>query len=221
MTRTEFQRWLNQHGASIAEDGIIGPASRAAVSAVFSNLSAPAITDAELTEMASRLGCSLKQLRAVATVESGGSGFDKQGRPKILFERHYFHRLTNGEWSTTSFSNPKGGGYAEDSWAKLAAACAKDPWAAFQSCSWGKFQIMGSHWRTLGYLSPLSMAWMMRQDEYGHYDALVRFIEANGLRDEMARLSSNPDHCRAFARAYNGPQYERFSYHEKLARAMA
>jgi hypothetical protein len=38
----------------------------------------------------------------------------------------------------------------------------------------------------------------------------------------LAALSANPDDCRAFARAYNGPGYEaNGAYHVKLARAMA
>jgi hypothetical protein len=57
--------------------------------------------------------------------------------------------------------------------------------------------------------------------EAAHYELLAQFIEANGLKDELARLSPDPETCRAFARAYNGPAYERNgAYHVKLARAM-
>lgn len=220
MTQAEYQAWLNEHGASLVVDGIHGPRTRSAMLALFSNMSAPAVTENDIHEIADRLHCSVKQVKAVARVESGGSAFDRNGRPKILFERHYFHRLTEGRWSVAPFSNPKSGGYSEDSWQKLADACARDPWAAFQSASWGRFQVMGAHWSKLGYLSPLSMAWQMRQDEYGHYEALARYVEHFGLLDELRALSSDPDDCRGFAKGYNGPGYERFSYHTKLAEAM-
>jgi hypothetical protein len=220
MNATEFQAWLNAHGASLAVDGQPGPATRAAIAAVFTNLHAPAVTDAEITGFAEQIGCAVKQLRAVAKVESGGAAFDTHGRPKILFERHYFHRLTEGRWSVCAFSNPDGGGYAEDSWDKLVAAACRDPWAAFQSASWGKFQIMGAHWKALGYASPLEMAWSMRESEAGHYDALVRFVTVNGLGDEIRAISRNPADNAAFASKYNGPGFRKFSYDEKLAVAM-
>jgi hypothetical protein len=92
-----------------------------------------------------------RNVRAVAAVESSGSGYDDQGRPKILFERHLFHRMTKGRWSVCSFSNGESGGYHEPSWDKLAAAACKDPAAAFSSASWGKFQVLGLHWLALGY----------------------------------------------------------------------
>lgn len=221
MTLTEFQEWLNARGANIAVDGIPGPATRAAIKAVFANKGAPAVTNADVAIFAERIGCTTQQLRAVAKVESGGAAFDADGHPKILFERHYFHRLTEGRWSVANFSNPKGGGYSEDSWEKLAQAACRDPWAAFQSASWGRFQIMGAHWKALGYASPLEMAWTMREGEAGHYDALVRFVKANGLSDEMACISTDPKDNEAFASKYNGPRFRQFDYHTKIAAAMA
>lgn len=220
MNAAELQAWLNAHGASIAVDGQCGPATRAAIEAVFANTNAPAVTPADIVGFAEAIGCTTQQLRAVAKVESGGSAFDTHGRPKINFERHYFHRLTDGKWSVSAFSNPTSGGYAEDSWGKLVAAACKDPWAAFQSASWGKFQIMGAHWKTLGYASPLEMAWSMRETEAGHYDALVRFVKAEGLSDEMRAISTHAPDNVAFAKAYNGPGYAKYSYHTKLAGAM-
>ena len=220
MTVADLQRWLNDRGASLTVDGQGGPLTRAAILSVFTNLQAPAVTDDELTEFAERCGASLKQLQAVAKVESAGGGFTDTGLPKILYERHYFWRLTNGAHGQTPWSNPKGGGYGESSWDKLCRAACVDPDAAFASCSWGKFQIMGAHWNALGYPSPLSMAYTMRQSEADHYEALVRFIAANRLQDEMRAISRDPETCRSFAKAYNGPAYERFKYHTKLAEAM-
>lgn len=198
----------------------VGEPWREKLIAEFTNKEANAISAAGLQGFADRLGVSLKQLNAVAAVESAGGGFDNKGRPKILFERHWFHRLTNGRWSVKDYSNPRWGGYRQSSWGKLLDACERDPDAAFASASWGKFQVMGLHWSRLGYLSSYAMAWTTAQSEGDHYEMLARYIEAFGLVDEMQALSTNPDDCRAFAKGYNGPAYARNKYHIKLARAM-
>ncbi|PNU02098.1 hypothetical protein A8V01_26875 [Novosphingobium guangzhouense] len=180
-----------------------------------------AVTQADIAAFASRLGCTVNQIAAVATVESSGGGFDKFGRPKILFERHLFHRQTGGKWSPSAYSDATAGGYAVDSWDKLGMACGKDPDAAFGSCSWGKFQVLGLHWSKLGYASPYALALSTVKGEAAHYELLARYIEKNGLTDALRALSRDPDDCRAFARAYNGPGYETYKYHTKLAAAMA
>lgn len=201
-------------------DGKWGPASRAALLARFVNTATPAITPGQLQAFADRLGVSLRQLAAVASVESSGGGFDAQGRPKILFERHVFHRLTKGRWSPSAFSNPARGGYGESSWEKLVFACGADPDAAFASASWGKFQVMGFHAEALGYASSFALALSTTVSEAAHYELLCRFIEANRLVTAMRAISADPKDCRAFARAYNGPAYAQNRYDEKLARAM-
>lgn len=221
MTPTDLQTWLNAHGQALTVDGKIGPASQAAIMAAFTNRNAAAVTDSQIAAYALRLGCSVKQLRAVAKVESGGSAFDNTGRPKILFERHIFHRLTDGRWDGTPYSNAAPGGYDVDSWSKLTQAAAKDPDAAFQSASWGKFQVMGANWHALGYASPIEMAYSTVTDEGGSYEMLARFIAANGLADELRALSPVAAACRPFALKYNGPNEARNNYAGKLAAAMA
>lgn len=221
MTPVELQEWLNAHGAALIVDGQPGALTRAAILAVFKNACADAVTNDDIVTLAARLGCSTKQLRAVAKVESGGAGFDNSGRPKILFERHYFHRLTKGKWSPATFSNRQGGGYSESSWEKLTQAASRDADAAFSSCSWGKFQVMGAHWMLLGYPSPIEMAYSTVTSEAAHYEMLARFIEKNGLKPKLQAISTDPEDCRAFAAAYNGSGYRKFAYHEKIAAAMA
>lgn len=220
MTPTELQQWLVAHGQPVTVDGTPGPKSRAAIIAAFTNANAPAVNDADIVAIASRLGCTTQQIRAVAAVESGGAAFDKLGRPKILFERHIFSRLTERAHDVCAFSNPKGGGYAEDSWAKLTQAACLDAAAAFASASWGKFQVMGMHWEELKYPSAIEMAYSTVTTEAAHYDMLARFIEHNGLRPAIAKLSTDPLSCKDFARAYNGPNYSQNDYDVKLARAM-
>lgn len=201
-------------------DGKWGPASRQALLDHFTNTSAPAVSAADIEAYAKRLGCSVKQINAIAKVESSGGGFDNSGKPKILFERHWFHRLTVGKWSPAPFSQSAGGGYGESSWNKLSDACGHDPDAAFSSASWGKFQVMGGHWQKLGYPSAYSMAWTAVQSEADHYEMLVRYVEVFGLKTALRAISTDPDDCRDFARMYNGGGYEKLGYHRKIAEAM-
>ena len=210
-----------QHAIGVIEDGQFGPASKAALIAALSNRNAPAATPADIVVVASRLGASLAQLRAVANVESSGGGFDLQGRPKILFERHLFFRQTQGRYGVTSYSSPDGGGYAESSWGKLTDACARDPEAALGACSWGKFQVLGLYWSSFGYASVWELAHSLTLGEAAHYELFARFIEHNNLKDELRSVSSNPEDCRAFASGYNGKGYREFSYHTRIAKWMA
>ncbi len=221
MTPTDLQMWIAAHGQQLLADGKFGPASRKALEAVFTNTCADAVTDADIATFAERLGCTPKQLRAVSQVESGGAGFDKQGRPKILFERHLFHRFTNGKYSVSPCSNPSGGGYKDCSWTKLGQAAGFSPFKAFESVSWGKFQVLGMWWDELGYPSPVEMAYSTVTGEAAHYEMLIRYIEMNKMQSAVRALSTNAATNRAFAKGYNGPAYTKFQYDVKLARAMA
>lgn len=220
MSPAELQQWITAHGHPLVIDGECGPATRSALIAAFTNPAAPAVTTVEINALAIRLGCSPKQVRAVATVESGRSAF-KDGRPKLLFERHKFHRFTHGQFPMAAWNNPNGGGYGEDSWDKLAHAACQDVGAAFSSASWGRFQVLGQHWQGLGYESPLEMAYSTVESEAAHYEMLARYIERFNLKDAIRALSADPNRNRSFASQYNGPKYEVFRYHEKLAEAMA
>ena len=221
MNVKELQQWLVAKGQPIAVDGKAGPATRAAIVAAFSNLQAAAVSLDQVTSFAARLGCSVRQLQAVAVVESGGAGFDHLGRPRILFERHIFWRLTAGRYGHTVYSDPSYGGYSVDSWDKLGRAGGADPDAAFASASWGRFQVLGTYWHDFGYASPIDLAYSTVESEANHYELLCRYIEHFGLQDELRELSSNPADCRAFAKAYNGAAYDRNRYDVKLAQEMA
>lgn len=221
MTTAELQQWLSAHGQVLLADNVCGPQTRAAIVSAFTATCPPAITPADIDALAHRLSCTAKQIRAVAKVESGGSAFDKEGRPKMLFERHLFARLTQNRFGLTIYSNPQGGGYNMDSWAKLALAACKDVDAAFSSASWGRFQVLGSHWNELGYPSPLELAYSTVTGEAAHYELFARFLEKNGLVKALRALSINAADNVAFAKGFNGPRFKDFHYDTKLAEAMA
>lgn len=223
----EMQTWLNAHGAALTVDGLPGPSYRAAILAVFTNKNAPLISTHDLVAIAGRLGDDGSRLTKVAKVEAAGSGWFDSGLPKILYERHWFWRLTSGKFGVTWFSNPKPGDYTMDandndiidSWEKLTQAACRDPMAAFQSVSIGKFQVMGGHAVKLGYENAREMLWAATQSEAAHYEMCARYIEHFGLKAAFLKLSDRPEDCAAFAAGYNGPGYRKFNYDVKLARA--
>lgn len=206
-----LQRWINLHGGKIAVDGLWGPNTRAALIEVFRNTNAPAATNADMHRIAIMLGCTTRQLAAVAKVEGGGAGWDNAGRLKLLWERHYLWRRV--QIAVPLLSNPSPGGYTidadndgvNDSWEKLADATGRFGFDTAAECaSVGKFQIMGAHWKALGYASVADFYWQLSRAEVAHYDAFARFIRVNGLVNALRRIDGNPANCLAFARGYNG-----------------
>lgn len=202
------------------------PFDRAQFLARFVNRNAPKLTNTDIEAAASALRCSVRHIRALLTVESGGASFGPEGRPVILFEPHVFHRRTDGRFSPASFSyaNWKTQPYPKSQqarWEQMADAAAHDRDAALESASWGLFQIMGFHWRGLGYASAVGFAESMKASEAAQLNAMVNFIKAEKLDDELRAGGTSADSWRAFARGYNGWSYAANSYHLKLAREMA
>jgi hypothetical protein len=230
--RRALQAFLNTKGAGLVVDGAVGPATRAALFRLFANPDAPKVTADVIGAIARELGAKPEQVRAVAKVESAGGGYQPSGHPKILWERHWFFRRTALKLASSIaghfVGHPNPGGYTldanrngvNDSWEKLLEGCARDPVAAFESASWGKFQIMGGHWKALGYPSVFDFAWSMVESEAGHYRALAAFIRANRLDPALRAISTNAATNERFARGYNGPAWRKNDYAAKLARAM-
>lgn len=158
---------------------------------------------------------------AVLQVETCGCGFLPDRRPKILFERHIFHRRTAGRFDghPSGVSDVRPGGYGSGGAAqyeRLLAAIALDRRAALESCSWGLGQVMGFHAKDLGHDGVESFVKAMMASEAQQLLAMARFIERAGL---AAALRSQ-DWPR-FARGYNGPQYRINNYDHRLAGAYA
>jgi hypothetical protein len=173
-----------------------------------------------------RLGRLLKvgedELRAVAEVECAGSGFDAQGRPRMLPEPHVFWREL-GEAKrklaeTQGLAYPRWGTrpYPADSYLRLTLMLKIDRPAALRSASWGLGQIMGFNHRLAGYASVEDMVAAFCDDEEHHLEAMVRFIQSEHLDDDLRRHDWS-----GFARGYNGAGYASHGYHTKLAAAHA
>lgn len=183
---------------------------------------------AEITEAANRLAIEPAALLAVAEVESGGVAFamiDGRREPLIRFEGHYFDRRLSPEKQAVAraagLSSPVAGAIAnpvtqEGRWDLLARAARIDRQAAHESVSWGIGQVMGAHWRMLGFASIDAFVALARRDVAGQAEIMARFIEASGLAAALAARD-----WAAFARGYNGPLYARSDYDGRLAAAYA
>ena len=179
------------------------------------------LTDEDFQKAASTLGCSVPMLKAVASVESKGSGFLPSGEPKILYEPHIFSRLTkhrfDGSHPNLSYKRWKSGAYGPESaqHAKLQAAVLLDKDAALQSCSWGEFQVMGFNWGVCKY--PSLQAFI--NDAYvgadGHLRMFLGYVKGRGLVDELQREDVD-----GFALGYNGPDYKLHNYDSRLSKAL-
>src|ERR1700730_591474 len=60
-----------------------------------------------LARVSSDLGVHASEIWTVVAVETSGCGFLADGRPQILYERHIFHRLTQGRYDDGDIRDPK------------------------------------------------------------------------------------------------------------------
>lgn len=185
------------------------------------------LTETDYKSAAQTLGASFAAVKAVAFVESNGAGFLPDGRPKILFERHImFAQVTQKfgaakakEWAAKhpDIINEKPGGYegGTKEHDRLGRAAKLDRDCALVSASWGAFQIMGFHSRTLGYPTLQAFVNAMYSGESAQLDAFIRFIKADPV---LVRALKGLDWA-GFAKRYNGPAYAKNKYDEKMSDA--
>jgi hypothetical protein len=175
--------------------------------------------------IAKTLGVDEACLRAVASVESSGSGFMRSPSqlPKILFEGHVFHRRTKGRfgvshpglsyprWDRTKYSGSVAG-----EWKRLDAASALDRVAALESASWGAFQVMGFNYAMCGFDDVDTFVAAHKESAEAQLAAFARFISRPKLLNALRSRNWN-----GFAAAYNGPGFAKNRYDTKLAIAYA
>ncbi|HWX12866.1 MAG TPA: N-acetylmuramidase family protein [Trinickia sp.] len=212
-----------QTKAGLVVDGIAGPKTYAALET--GRRDPKELADADLVRAAETLDVPLACIRAVNEIESRGCGFLSDGRPVILFERHVFWRRLKKRGTNPAplaIQNPdivsqtRGGyrgGAAE--YVRLASAELIDAGTAYESASWGAFQVMGEHWQRLGYASIGDFVAHMEANESEQLDAFVRYVAADAPLVAALRTRK----WAAFARGYNGPDYARNLYDAKLAQA--
>lgn len=186
------------------------------------------ITEKAFRDSARIIGCDTAAVKAVAKVESGGSGFLASGEPVILFEPHiYFRELKKIDidplfymkdpqyadiiypvWGTKPY------GPSSKQHERLARAASINRDAALKSASYGKFQILGVNYKMCGCKTIQEFVNAMYKSEDEHLRLFTNYILSAGLDDELRYKD-----WRGFARGYNGPLFARNSYDKKMANA--
>lgn len=179
----------------------------------------PSLTDQDYLDAAALLAVDVPAIKAVAEVESRGTGFLPDDRPVILFERHKFHAFTGGKFDgfAPDLSNRKAGRYGAagaNQHTRLERAMALDREAALRATSWGRFQLMGFNYRAAGFADLQSFINAMHDSERAQLMAFAHFVRTAGLDDEL-----RAHRWASFAAGYNGKKYRANQYDTKLAAA--
>ncbi len=175
------------------------------------------VTTEEIKAIATKYDIEPAALMAVVEVESSGVGFNPPtGKIIIRFEPSWFKRLSKQAnatiteaWNTTPFENQAA------QWIKFNNAFSVDQNAALQSTSIGMMQVMGFHYRELGF------------DSVGAFWDYGKASEANQLELGMRFIKSVPALYTAmkdknwpvFAYHYNGALYRENNYDTRLLTA--
>lgn len=187
------------------------------------------LMEQDFADAARRLHCDVAAVKAVAEVESSGSGFLGDGRVRILFEGHIFHRYTKGifsanspdvsypRWDVSKYAkgpNAEVRGQREQD--RLTKARLLNKQAALFSASYGMFQIMGFNYAACGYTNVERFVEDMQASARAQLLAFCEYIVHTSLDDELRNHN-----WKEFARRYNGPLYLKNKYDQKLAVAYA
>lgn len=223
-----------KNGESVIKIGIDLPNDLLVYMQAYQDVS---ISEQDWQDYANDLKCEVNVLKAIAQKESKGKAFwrlnDGQGAhiPVILYERHYFSRLTKGHYdhSHPDLSGPPRSNYGDYSvqYLRLINAYRLDPDAALQSVSWGKFQIMGANYAYCGYKNVNAMVKLMCANEQGQLKALANFIrykprawknpKNKALGKEISLWDAVKEkNWQAIAFNFNGPRYRKNNYDTEL-----
>ncbi len=184
------------------------------------------LKEADFIAAAERLRLpNVATIKAVHACESASAGFDKFGRPKILFESHVFNKLTQGrflnkvspstgkliankEWDKTNYPP------ADKMYNVLFEAMSLDKSMALRATSWNAMQILGNNFGLAGFMDVESYVASMILNESNSLKAFVNFVLARQIDDEMRIRNWD-----GFAYIYNGAGYKRNKYAERMRAA--
>ncbi|EJS6255049.1 DUF3380 domain-containing protein [Escherichia coli] len=215
-----------QAGAGLVIDGIVGPKTSYAIRNA-GDAHQDHLTESDLIDAANDLGVDLASVKAVNQVESRGTGFTKSGKIKTLFERHIMYKKLMAKFGQAranamghmypTLVSPSAGGYTggDAELDRLHAAINIDEDCAYESASYGLFQIMGFNCQVCGYTNAKEMFNDFLTGERAHLMAFVKFIKA----DAKLWQALKDKNWSEFARRYNGPAYAKNQYDKKLAAA--
>lgn len=169
-----------------------------------------------------RLQCDLATIMAVSTVEAGPYGaFLPTGEPVVLFEPHWFSRLTGGrhDWKKVPVSvglhdpltarwrvisrpqwTPGTYGPVSVQHRRLSYAATLDRDAALKSASWGLYQVLGVNHVRAGHPTIQSFVNAAYRDVDAHLDMFVSYV----LSDPRLAVAIRHRDWKTVTKLYNG-----------------
>lgn len=172
------------------------------------------LTTAQIANVACEFGLEYAKVKAVIDVESGGIGFASDtGKIILQFEPSWYRRKApytpSGKWSQNGVERQS------QEWIAFNDAFSKNANAAMESTSIGLMQVMGFHYKLLGFKTVGEMWDYAKVSEENQLRLGMRFIKSN---EKMFNALKTGD-WRTFSYYYNGSAYEKFNYHNRLESA--
>ena len=213
-----------QESVGLTADGIVG--NKTWLKLIEKDLKSINITDADFIKAAIDLKVEVAALKAIKEIESGGKAI-QNGVPTMLFEGHVFwsrlearhidpKKYVKGnedilypKWTKKYYTGKNSGELK-----RLQKAIKIHEEAAYESASYGMFQIMGNNYKTCGYSSAKEFYNALCKSEDAHFDAFIRFLIAKGI----VKYLQNKNWAQV-AYLYNGAGYKANKYDNKLANA--
>lgn len=184
------------------------------------------LNDEQILNAAIEHKIDFASIKAVVDVESSGSGFFKNGKPKILFEGHIFWNQLQAKQISPSKHQKKNPSIVYPKWTKrhyiggskeykrLEIAKKINEEAALKSASWGMFQIMGFNHYAAGYNTVEAFVKAMQSSEENQLNSFLTFVKNKKLKSALTNKQ-----WAKFARAYNGAGFKKNQYDKRLANA--
>jgi len=174
----------------------------------------PGLTDASYEDAANSLDVEVEAIKAVSEVESGrGGGFEDGKHPTIRYELHQFNQRTKSvylqthpwlaqrKWDQGKAYHNLGqqGEYSMLYNAMILGRPRLKIEQALSSASWGRFQVMGFNYQSVGWTSVIEFVLDMYKNEGNQLKAFVGFLKSVNLESTLQKHD-----WEGFARAYNG-----------------
>jgi hypothetical protein len=181
-----------------------------------------------LEKEAERLDIDRAVLDAVLEVETNGKPYGSDGKLLIRFEPHKFNKYSGtelGSWKDKGkphynkrkdrrIDNIICEGGQDHEYDCLKEAASIDSEAAYKSISMGLAQIMGFHYKKLGYKTAKGMYQAFQKSEVNQVKGFFRFLESE---KGLLKAARNKDFD-TFARLYNGKKNAK-AYGSRLEKA--
>lgn len=221
-TTEAVKKWQASKG--LVSDGVVG--NKSWMKLIENDLKSDKLTDADMIKAAIELNVELAVIKAIKTVECNGVGM-KNGIPTMLFEGHVFWKqlvarginpakyLKGNEnilyrnWTKKYYTGSNISEYK-----RLQKAIKINEAAAYESASYGMFQIMGNNYKICGYKSAKDFFNDLCKREDAHFESFIKFIKAKGIVPYMQQKNWTQ-----IAYRYNGSGYKANKYDTKLLQA--